>query len=267
MLEMKQRREAFDRDAKQYERVRPGYPDNLFRDVISLSNIPEKGKILEIGCGTGQATMPLARQGYSVHCIELGANLAAVTKKNLAQYPNAKVSIGSFEEYPLQADRYDLVISATAFHWIDPEIGYSKIAKILKREGAIALFWNHQVHTERSADFFRSVQSVYQRVVPEMAEKFPGLSHPDEMLFPVQNEIAQTGLFGEVTIRKYRWEMEYTSKTYIELLNTFSDHIVLSNETRTQLFEGIENHIETKFDGRILREYLSVLYLAHCTDD
>ena len=267
MPEMKQRRAAFDRVAKQYKQVRPGYPDNLFKDVISLSNIPKKGKILEIGCGTGQATIPFARQGYSIHCIELGANLAAVTKKNLAQYPNAKVSIGSFEEYPLQEDRYDLVISATAFHWIDPEIGYPKVAKILKREGAIALFWNHQVQTRRSAEFFQSVQSVYKQVVPEMAEKFSGLSHPEKMPFPVQSEIAQTGLFGEVTVRKYRWEQEYTSKTYVELLNTFSDHIVLNEETRTQLFEGIENHIETKFGGRILREYLSVLYLAHCKDE
>jgi 16S rRNA A1518/A1519 N6-dimethyltransferase RsmA/KsgA/DIM1 with predicted DNA glycosylase/AP lyase activity len=107
MAETKQRRVAFDRNAHQYERVRPGYPDELLKDVINLSKIPQNGKILEIGCGTGQATMPFARQGYAIHCIELGANLAAVAKKNLAQYPNAKVSIGSFEEFPLQKDRIE----------------------------------------------------------------------------------------------------------------------------------------------------------------
>ena len=95
-----QRRETFDREADVYERIRPGYPEELFQDVIKLSKIPANGDILEIGCGTGQATLPFARRGYSIHCIELGENLAAIAKKNLAQYPNAKVSTcGSIKFY------------------------------------------------------------------------------------------------------------------------------------------------------------------------
>jgi SAM-dependent methyltransferase len=87
-------RNTFDRDALLYDKARPGYPDALFRDIIAFSNIPETGSILEIGCGTAQATLPFARRGYSIHCIELGASLAAVAERNLAPYPKVQVSVG-----------------------------------------------------------------------------------------------------------------------------------------------------------------------------
>ena len=133
--------------------------------------------------------------------------------------------------------------------------------------GFIALFWNNNVQTERSDGFIQSIQSVYEQVVPAMARKFSGLPHPDTIPLPAQDEIAQTGLFGDVTVRKYRWEQKYSSESYVELLNTYSDHLALSLETRKQLYEAIKNHIEVKFNGRIIKEYLSVLYLAHRNDE
>jgi len=256
-------RNTFDQDALLYDKARPGYPDALFKDIITFSNIPKGGSILEIGCGTAQATLPFARRGYSVHCIELGASLAAVAQRNLAPYPRAQVSVGNFEEYPLQETSFDLVISATAFHWIDPDVGYRKVAQVLRPEGAIALFWNKPVQTQLSGDFPQAVQRIYERVVPEMAKRFPGLVHPDLVPTPVKDEIGRSGLFGDVTVLKYDWNAEYTSKAYTELLSTYSDHLDLPDQVRTRLYDGIERLIETEFGGCIIKEYLSILYLAH----
>lgn len=77
-----QLRTTFNQVALLYDQVRPGYPEALFDDVVSLSLISPVGRILEIGCGTGQATVPFARLGYRILCIELGKNLATVAKKN-----------------------------------------------------------------------------------------------------------------------------------------------------------------------------------------
>jgi SAM-dependent methyltransferase len=255
-------RTTFDQDASLYDRVRPGYPSALFEDIIKFSEIPGDGTILEIGCGTAQATLPFAERGYAIHCIELGANLAAIAERKLSAYPKVHVSVGSFEEVPLDESTFDLVISATAFHWIDPKVGYQKVARVLKPGGALALFWNKPVQTQVSAGCFQSIQTVYERVVPEMAKRFPGLPHPDAIPTPVKDEIDRSGLFGEVTVLKYRWETEYTALAYVELLNTYSDHRALEAETRTALFDGIENLIETDFGGRIVKEHLSILYLA-----
>ena len=95
-----QLRTSFDGDALLYDEVRPGYPEALFDDVVSLSGIPIGGRILEIGCGTGQATVPLSRRGYPILCVELGENLAAVARRNLAAYPLVEVQTGDFEKYP-----------------------------------------------------------------------------------------------------------------------------------------------------------------------
>src|SRR3712207_8384987 len=71
-------RSTFDGTAALYDEVRPGYPERLFEDIVSLSGVPSGGRVLEVGCGTGQATLPLARRGYEILCVELGGNLAAV---------------------------------------------------------------------------------------------------------------------------------------------------------------------------------------------
>lgn len=261
-MDQHQRRETFDQVASLYDQARPGYPEALFEDVIAFSNIPADGLILEIGCGTGQATLPFARRGYRIHCIELGADLAALAKRNLAQYPNVAVSNDSFETWPIQNGIYDLVISATAFHWIDAAIRYQKTAQALRPGGAIALFWNTHVQTSISTDFFQAVQEVYLRFAPDLAAEFKGLPHPDNAPTPVKNEIEHSDLYTHVHVRKYKWDEIYNKEAYINLLNTHSDHRALEGAARAQLFQEVGELIDTQFAGHITREYLTMLYLA-----
>src|SRR3712207_4156189 len=91
-------RTTFNQVALLYDQVRPGYPEALFDDVVSLSEIPPDGRILEIGFGTGQANVPFARRGYFILCIELGKNLATVAQKKLAAYPQVEVRNIAFED-------------------------------------------------------------------------------------------------------------------------------------------------------------------------
>jgi 16S rRNA A1518/A1519 N6-dimethyltransferase RsmA/KsgA/DIM1 with predicted DNA glycosylase/AP lyase activity len=88
--------------------------------VREATGIPPAGSVLEIGCGTGQATLPLARRGYRVLCVELGENLAAVARRNLKPYPRVEVRTADFEGFPLPEGAFDLAVSATAFHWLNP---------------------------------------------------------------------------------------------------------------------------------------------------
>lgn len=256
------RRVTFDQVALEYDQVRPGYPEALFDDVVTRSHIPPDGRILEVGCGTGQATIPFARRGYQIDGIELGENLAAVARHNLAVYPKAKVLVGAFETWPHEDQMYSLLVSATAFHWIDPAVRYQRAAQVLKPDGHIALFWNKHVQTAISADFFEAVQGIYLREVSAMARNYPGLPHPKDLLTPVTEEIDQSGLFGEVTVLRYPWNVDYDSTEYISLLNTYSDHLSLDVAVRGRLFGGIAELIGTQFGNRITKEYLTILYLS-----
>src|SRR5215217_71593 len=87
-------RATFNEDAALYDQVRPGYPAAMLDDIVELSGIPAGGRILEIGPGTGQVTLPWARRGYRIDAIELGAAMAAVARQKLAGVPAARIHIG-----------------------------------------------------------------------------------------------------------------------------------------------------------------------------
>lgn len=256
-------RTIFDEAALLYDEVRPGYPEELFDDIVSLSGIPFEGRILEIGCGTGQATVPFARRGYRILCIELGENLAALTRRNLRMYPQTEVRTGDFEKWPLQESAFDLAISATAFHWLDKAIAYPKVAAALVPGGAISLFWNVHVHSDASEDFFENVQRIYEREAPEIVgpEDYKGPPRPDEVADRT-GEIQDTGLFGEVITRSYQWDVTYDAEGYLRVLNTYSGHRSLPTDTRGRLFRGIADLIDSEYGGRIVKGYLTTLYVA-----
>jgi len=257
-------RATFDEAALLYDEVRPGYPDGVFDDVVSLSRIPPGGRILEVGCGTGQATVPLARRGYRILCVELGDNMAAVARRNLEGYPQTEVRTGAFEEWPLQYGEFDLAVSATAFHWLDPAVAYPKVAKALRPGGSLALFWNEHVHTNADRGFFEEVQRIYEREAPEIVrpEDYKGLPGPDQIR-DRSLEIEDSGLFENVTTRQYRWDEAYDAEGYLRVLNTYSGHRGLRDDTRDNLFRGIGVLIDKEFDGGIVKGYLTTLYVAY----
>ena len=90
----------FNQAALDYEETRPGYPKELIQDIITISKIPENGSILEIGCGTGQATLPFAELGYSMTCLDIGGELIAKAAQSCVSYPKIKFEVSSFENPP-----------------------------------------------------------------------------------------------------------------------------------------------------------------------
>lgn len=256
-------RTTFDGAALLYDEVRPGYPEKLFDDVVSLSGIPPGGRVLEIGCGTGQATLPFARRSYEMLCVELGENLAAVARRNLAEYPRVEVLTADFEGVPLPEGTFDLAISATAFHWLDPAVAYPKVARALRPGGTLALFWNEHVFSDASGDFFEAAQRVYERETPEIVkpDDHKGLLRPEEL--PDRTaEIEASGLFGGVIRRDYTWDVPYDAEGYLRVLSTYSGHMALDPASRERLFRGLRDLIEREHGGRIVKGYATTLYVA-----
>jgi SAM-dependent methyltransferase len=255
-------RTTFDQAASLYDEVRPGYPEELLDDIVSLSGIPAGGRVLEIGCGTGQATVPFARRGYRILCVELGENMAAVARRNLGGYPRTEVRTGAFEESSLQEVAFDLAISATAFHWLDPAVAYPMVARALRDGGSLALFWNVHVHSDASEGFFEATQEIYAREAREIWDhRYEGPPRQEEVPDRTE-EIEGSGVFGAVTRRNYRWDETYNAEGYIRVLSTYSGHRSLGDASRENLFRCIANLIEGEYNGRIVKGYLTTLYVA-----
>ena len=252
-------RTTFDSIAELYDEVRPGYPEALFEDVIALSGIPPGGRILEIGCGTGQATLPFARRGYSMLCLELGQNLAALTAERCRPFPQVEVRNTAFEEWRLQEKAFDLVFSAEAFHWIRPEVGYARAAAALKDTGSLALFWHHSPGED--TPFRRAIERVYELDVPHLVGHLPGKAQSEAVIDKTLADFAACGGFGPVTVQHYPQTQTYTTERYLKLLSTHSPIYNLKEETRRCLLAGVGEVVE-RFGGQVKSRDKVVLYLA-----
>src|SRR5438067_12177518 len=125
-------RSTFTNAAELYDRMRPRYPAAAFDDLADFANLDRGAHVLEIGCGTGQATRPLAERGYRITAIELGADMAAIARRNLTGFAHVSVVVSAFESWPLPEQAFDVVVSATAFHWVDPAVRLVKSAAALR---------------------------------------------------------------------------------------------------------------------------------------
>ena len=257
---------TFDLSAGLYDEVRPGYPEELFEDLVRVCGIPDGGRVLEIGCGTGKATLPLARRGYRVLCLEPGASLAAVARRNLSAFaPAVEVRERTFEEWdPGPAGTaFDAVVAATSFWWVDPAVRYAKTAAVLRPGGRAAVFWNAHVRLPGRDRFFEEVQEAYRRHTPRMVG-LPKETH--ELPTTPDRGFLDTGLFEGAAVRHYPWTETYDTERYLKLLRTFSGHIALPEATREALLEDIAALIDRKFGGRIEKHHVAVLQVVRRRD-
>jgi SAM-dependent methyltransferase len=215
-------RSTFDQVADLYDRARPGYPAALFDDLAELAGIGPGARVLEIGPGTGQATIPLAERGCQVVAVELGAGLAAVARRNLARFPEVDVVTAAFEDWPLPAEPFDLVLAATAFHWVDPAVRVDKAADALRPGGALATVATHHVAGGDEA-FFAAAQACYERWDPDTPPGGAALE-PAADIPSSSDELDRSRRFGPARFRRHEWEQSYTTTGYVDVLLTYSGH-------------------------------------------
>ncbi|MFH8488839.1 class I SAM-dependent methyltransferase [Streptomyces longisporoflavus] len=253
-------RGIFDGDAELYERARPRYPSGLVEALVRQARLGSGSRVLEIAPGTGQLTVPLARTGSALTAVELGPALAAVTRRNLAPYPRAHVEVGEFEAWPLPEEPYDLVVCATAFHWLDPAVRLPKMLGALRPGGTLAVVTTDHV-AGGSAEFWVEVQGCYKRWDPDATE--PGLRlTPESDVRADTAEFDRAAGLGPVTVRRFARDITYTADQYIDLLRTYSGHRALDEETRAGLLGCVRRLIEGTYGGAVTKRYLHELIMA-----
>ena len=263
---MREQRLVFGEVAELYDRVRAGYPDAVVDDVIGFAGADGPHlRALEVGAGTGKATVGFAARGLEILALEPSAEMAAVARRNCQPFPWVRIESATFEDWPAAAGRFGLVFSAQAWHWIRPEVRYQKAAVALRSGGVLALLWNRvRWQGEPLRD---DLEDLYRRLVPDLYARhpaFPGLTaRPEDG--DRGNEMRRTGLFRDETVRTYPWPAEFTTDSFLDLLQSQSDHRLLAEGTRARLLDAVRQVIDSR-GGRVEVPHVTLLVTGHLRD-
>jgi protein-L-isoaspartate O-methyltransferase len=112
---------SFEQIGPAYDEVRPGYPESVYDRIVAFSSLLAPSRILEVGTGTGKATLPFAKRGFQIQSLEPGQRLSNIARANLSNFPAVTIDTTSFEEWTNAAQDFKLVFCAQAYHWLDPQ--------------------------------------------------------------------------------------------------------------------------------------------------
>lgn len=265
---------SFDEIADVYDRVRPGYPAEQFDDIAAMTGARPGTRVLEVGCGPGKATRDLLARGWAVHAVEPGVALAERARANL---PGLVVDIAKFEDWDPHGVTYDMLFSATAYHWVAPEVRWQKAAAVLEPGGALVLITNRTVAGGEFDDVYRASADLHASLAPEIEFGIPqdareildgiDAGGPDiGAMWESADRKAGPSLAGPLftppEIRSYQWEISYDAADAAALLSTYSPYLRVPKERRDQLLDAIADIIRTDFGGTVTRRYLAVSAVA-----
>ena len=254
---------VFEAAADRYHRARPRYPAALYDRLFALTARSTPASVLEIGPATGVATEQLADRGHRVTALEPGPLLATVAQRNLAG--RAEIVNASFEGWePPRWGSFDLVVAATAWHWLDPAIRFERAHRHLHPDGHLAFWSATHVFPDDGDPIFEDLQAIYDEIgeglAPDAVFPRPGELGDDRA------EIEASGLFAVVAVEHFDWEIGYDAESYIDLLRTFSGHITMHPWQQDRLFGAIRRHLAARPDGRLRRHWGAVLHcLSPCS--
>ncbi|MGW2374501.1 class I SAM-dependent methyltransferase [Kitasatospora sp. NPDC001683] len=209
----RQTAESFGTDAQRYDQARPRYPDDLVSRIVAGSPGPH---VLDVGCGTGIASRQFQAAGCTVLGIDPDARMA-----DAARAHGLRVEVATFEAWEPAGRRFDTVIAAQSWHWVDPAVGAPKAARVLRPGGRLAIF-GHVF--EPPAEVAEAFAAAYRRVAPDSPFSSQPARRPLETYLAgyakIADAIRETGRFDDPEQWRFDWQRPYTREQWLDLLPT-----------------------------------------------
>jgi SAM-dependent methyltransferase len=239
-------RAGFDQTPEEYERARPVCPPELFDDLIDLARLKAGDRVLEIGCGTGQATIPLAERG-----------LAITARRRLTRFPAAEVLTSPFEDWQPHGARFDAAVAVNSLHWIDPQVRFAKPHQLLRPDGVMAVAGCLWARPADAGPFWTDVQEDYRAVGFEGSPPPPPEEIDRQHLGP-----EAAGLFDEVASRLYPFEIMYRAEDYLTNLATQSGPRALGEARRTEFLARVRRRLESLGWPQLIATFVGYLVVG-----
>jgi len=231
----------FGERAETYDRARPGYPPEA---IGYLDSLVEVRRAVEVGAGTGKATVDMARPDRRLTCLEPSPEMAEILRaKGL---PGVEVVVSTFEDWGADDGPVDLIYAAQAWHWVDDESAYGRALQLLRHGGALALMWNVPV------DRYEMFDDVYRAHAPDLlAEHDERIKKLDSVAW--LDDMGAAG-FGQLRHFRHEWSDTLSGAELRALYSTYSDHMMLPGEQREALLDGLAAEVDRR-GGEIETRY------------
>ena len=251
--------DTYNRNADAYRAVRPAYPGAVFDQIVRYAGLPPTPTVLEIGAGSGQATRQMLTRGWRVVALEPGADLAQAARTDLSDFDRVEVRTSRFEDAEVFDRSFDVITAATAWHWVDPEVGIPKAARLLRPDGTMALWWNGHV-PDTPDPRWAPIRRVYEQVAPQLARLAP--LTPDRPEYDPAGELVASGRFTNVETHDFPFNVSYTTDEFLALISTYASHRTLDERVTQQLHRALADTIDTELAGTVTKPYNCLLVLA-----
>ncbi|MFA5942124.1 MAG: class I SAM-dependent methyltransferase [Candidatus Paceibacterota bacterium] len=252
---------SFDVYADNYHSVRPGYPVALFSDIKEQCGIDGSSRLMEIGAGSGIATIELAKLGCHIVAIEPGARLAAIAREQTSSFKNVEIIEDTFENFRV-AEKFDAILAFTAFHWLSEGDKFKQVSDVLNKSGHLILVWNSFFQDDSSVT--AEINNAYHEFLPDVYPDESTVNNVNEGVLLKLNhreqEVVANPLFYPIYLRKYLTVYNYDDQTYPKLLNTFPKIVEVEEEKRSRFFGHISEIV--KRHGAISVPVLTTLIIC-----
>ena len=276
--------QVFDGVAEAYDRHRSGYPAELVDVVLERAGVSAGLHVVEVGCGTGKLTELLVGRGLRVEAVDPGSNMVAMARRRVGGSDLVRFHVSRFEDVELPGHAFDAVVSAIAFHWVDPALGWAKAASLLRPGGSLNLVQRLPVYDDESAVADDAFREALTRLAPEITADWPPLRDEATLLAGVEErrsdisevwtwighhelqDDAAARLFGEASFATVSERFEQTADELWAVFGTTSLYHRLSLEVRERFRADVER-IADRLGGRVASTQLLLLASARRRPD
>lgn len=237
-------RTLFDDAAELYDASRPGYPKEIVEFMVATAGLEAGSAVLEVGCGTGQLTEQLARYDFTVTAIDIGPSMVAAARRRLGRSA-VRFEDVAFEDFNAAEAPFDVVVSAAAFHWVDPEVKFAKPARLLRPGAWLALLATGEKYDD---PFGSALLDMW------VARSDDGGAWVKQQKLSATEIIATAGLFDTAVERTHAERMRLPVEVVIGLENTRATSLSWEEDTRRAFTEELRDHLRSQPEVSLTQE-------------
>lgn len=237
-------RTLFDGVAQLYEASRLGYPSDIVEFAVATAAVGADSEVLEVGCGTGQLTESLACYGFRLTAIDIGPSMVAAARRRL-DGSALSFQVSLFEDFGAADASFDLIVSGTAFHWVDPEVRFRKPARLLRPSGWLALLETGEHYDE---PFGAALLGLWA------ARSDDGRARVSQPHFADTEVIAGTGLFETPVHKTHTQRIVRPAETVVGVENTRATSLNWPDDIRREFTEQLRHHLRSQTEVQLTQQ-------------